>query len=309
MLMADLPGEKQQHLSLRTAPAYRDASVAVMDSGVGGLSILRELQQVLPHEDFVFIADQANVPYGERTLAEVRGFVEGITRFTLADSRENGKTVGLDAKLMVIACNTASAAALHEMRRKFPQMRFVGLEPAVKPAALGSQKKSIGVIATAVTFQGKLYASLIDRFARDIAVHKRACPELVTLVERGGPYTAEDRQVVEQALAPMIEADIDHLVLGCTHFPFLKHELQEIMGNGVRIVDPSLAVARQTIRVLTQSDAQSQRTRPGRTCYLTTGPIDPFKKRVQDLLSVENPDVHSAQWVNGRLLMERADHE
>jgi glutamate racemase len=307
--MADLPGEKEQHLSLRTSPAYRDAPVAVMDSGVGGLSILHELQQLLPHEDFVFIADQANVPYGERTLAEVRGFVEGITRFALADSRENGRTGGVSAKLMVIACNTASAAALHEMRRMFPQMKFVGLEPAVKPAALGSQKKSIGVIATAVTFQGKLYASLIDRFARDIAVHKRACPELVTLVERGGPYTAEDRQVLEQALAPMIEADIDHLVLGCTHFPFLKDQLQEIMGVGVRIVDPSPAVARQTVRVLGQADARSLRTRPGHTVYVTTGPLESFKKRVQDLLGIEKPDIQSAQWVDGRLLMEIVGRE
>jgi glutamate racemase len=131
----------------------------------------------------------------------------------------------------------------------------------------------------------------------------------VTLVERGGPYTAEDRQVLEQALAPMIEADIDHLVLGCTHFPFLKDQLQEIMGVGVRIVDPSPAVARQTVRVLGQADARSLRTRPGHTVYVTTGPLESFKKRVQDLLGIEKPDIQSAQWVDGRLLMEIVGRE
>jgi glutamate racemase len=272
-----------------------------MDSGVGGLTILNELRKLLPHEDFIFIADQAHVPYGERTLEEVQRLVEGIVSALLAGDFANANPEPM--KLMVIACNTASAAALHPMRDQFPSLKFVGLEPAVKPAAENTRSQKIGVIATKATFQGKLYASLISRFATDLDVYTRACPEFVELVERGGPYTEEDQALVCQILAPLVEQGIDQLVLGCTHFPFLTPLLRECVGEEVKIIDPSPAVAKQTQRVLRRMDALSERHKPGTVVYVTTGDSEHFEQQVQTLTGDANPTIHKAQWVNSYLVI------
>ena len=274
----------------RTGPQYKDAPIAVMDSGVGGLSVLKELQRQLPHDNFVFYADQVHVPYGQKTLKQVRDYVEHITRFFL-----NGDFFDFhSAKLIVIACNTASAAALHSIREAFPYIQFVGMEPAIKPAAQHTQSGHIGVIATAATFQGELYASLLDRYATDVEVHKRACPEFVTLVERGEPYDEVDRRMVREALKPLVDEGIDQLVLGCTHFPFLKtvirRELEEL-GVTVELIDPSPAVARQTLRVLQNADAMTTREDNGATIYYASGNIPHFTQQVQALMGVRSPDV------------------
>ncbi len=256
-----------------------------MDSGVGGLSILRELHQQLPGEDYLFIADQFHVPYGEKSLHQVRDYVEGITLFLLQEG----------VKLIVIACNTASAAALHSIRAAYPQIKFVGMEPAIKPAAQHTTTGKIGVIATAATFQGELYASLLDRFAKNLDVHTRACPEFVELVERGGPYTDDDVQIVRSALQTLLEADIDQLVLGCTHFPFLIPLIQQSLnGRAVTIIDPSAAVARQTGRVLRAADALNTSSVPGSTIYASTG--DNLRSHVINLMNAPNADVRRACW-------------
>lgn len=283
-----------------TSSATRNAPIGVMDSGVGGLTILNELRRLLPHEDLVFIADQANVPYGERTLEEVQGFVEGIVATLLQGDfvEENPQPM----KLMIIACNTASAAALHPIRENFPQLKFVGLEPAVKPAAENTRSQKIGVIATKATFQGTLYASLISRFATDVDVYKRACPEFVQLVERGGPYTEEDQAMVCDILSPLVEEGIDQLVLGCTHFPFLTPLFRNCVGEDVEIIDPSPAVAAQTKRVLSQAEALTDRTEPGTIVYVTTGNIEHFMEQVKVLTGDLNPIVRQAQWINNRLV-------
>lgn len=275
---------------MRTSAAYRDAPIGVMDSGVGGLSILRELHRQLPGEDYLFIADQYHVPYGEKSLAQVRGYVEGITRFLLDQG----------VKLIVIACNTASAAALHPIRAAYPEIKFVGMEPAIKPAAEHTRTGKIGVIATAATFQGKLYASLLDRFAKGLDVHTRACPEFVELVERGGPYTQADVELVGAALESLLEADIDQLVLGCTHFPFLIPLIQQnLNGRAVTIIDPSAAVARQVGRVLRAADALNPQVGLGTTVYASTG--DNLRPHVTTLMNVSDPDVRRACWEQGRL--------
>jgi glutamate racemase len=149
--------------------------VGVFDSGVGGLSVLRELRRLLPQEDFLYFGDQANVPYGPRPLEEVRRFCFGIVDFLLARN----------AKLIVVACNAASAAALQPLRKAHPRIPFVGMEPAVKPAAEKSRRKVIGVIATKATFQGELFASVVHRYARGVKVLTHTCPGLVERVEAG----------------------------------------------------------------------------------------------------------------------------
>ena len=289
-----------------TTASNRHAPIGVMDSGFGGLSILRELHSLLPYENFVFFGDQAHIPYGEKTLTQVCEYVSGITRFFLSNHEDV-----FPVKLMVIACNTASAAALHNARKKFPELQFVGIEPAVKPAAERTQTGKIGVIATRATFQGELYESLVDRFAQDVEVYKRACPEFVTLVERGGPYTVEDQTLIHNVLQPLVDQNIDQLVLGCTHFPFLTTLIQqnfESHGLSIEIIDPSPAVARQTKRLLKANDALIDSTIQGKTTYITSGNTSHFRKNITELLGIENPNVYAATWQDSQLMLTENHH-
>ncbi len=215
------------------------AAIGLFDSGVGGLSVARELLAQLPAHPLVYVADQIHAPYGERSLAEIQRLSLAIARFLM----------GQGAGVIVVACNTASAAALHELRRSFPGVPFVGMEPAVKPAAERTRRRQVGVIATPATFQGQLFASVVDRFAAGVTVHTQICPALVPLVEAGAVDTAEARDRLEEYLRPLLAAGIDELVLGCTHYPFLRPIIDDIVGPGVEVIDPAPAVARQAGRV------------------------------------------------------------
>jgi glutamate racemase len=213
--------------------------IGVFDSGVGGLSVLREIRAQLPAADLLYFADQAHVPYGPRPAPEIRHFSEAITRFLL----QRG------AQVVVVACNTASAAALQSLRVAFPAVPFVGMEPAVKPAAARSRTRTVGVIATPATFQGELFASVVDRFAQGITVLPQVCPGLVEQVEAGALAAPDTLAMLRQYLTPLVEQGIDSLVLGCTHYAFLIPAIVEVVGPNVEIVDPAPAVARQVRRV------------------------------------------------------------
>jgi glutamate racemase len=258
-----------------TEPPQNDdrREVGVFDSGVGGLSILSEIQRQLPAESMVYLADQAWAPYGERTLEVLRDRTYMIVEHLM----DRG------VKAVVVACNTASAAALHELRRTFPTMPFVGMEPAVKPAAEQSNGRIVGVLATTATFQGELYASVVDRHAKGVGIVERAGTGLVELIEDG----VLDGPVLDAALhshlAPMLEANIDTLVLGCTHYPFVANHIRTILGDGVRLIDPAPAVARQLGRVLTQTGRAAGGGR-GSTTFLTTGAPDVFAHQVGRLI-------------------------
>jgi glutamate racemase len=217
--------------------------IGVFDSGVGGLSVLRAIRRVLPEEPVVYFADQAHVPYGPRPLEEVRAFSVAITRFLL----EQG------AKLIVVACNAASAAALHHLRQILPDIQFVGMEPAIKPAAEWTHSGVVGVLATPATFQGELYASVVERFANGVTLLPHTCPGLVGQIEKGELNTPRTKTILENALRPMLEQGIDTIVLGCTHYPFVIPLIQEIAGPNVRVMDPAPAVARQVSRLLRAS--------------------------------------------------------
>jgi len=255
----------------------------MLDSGVGGLSILREVVRQLPAEDVLYVADQVHVPYGPRSKAQIRRFVRGIVRFLLQQQ----------VKVVVVACNAASAATLHHLREVFTTIPFVGMEPAVKPAAEQTRAGTIGVLTTAATFQGELFASVVDQFAREVKVVTQVCPEFVDLVEAGELDTPRARQAVEARLAPLLSSGIDQLVLGCTHFPFLTPLLREITGPDVTIVDPSEAVARQTGRVI---DRRSDDTAGSVTCF-TSGPPQRLRSLFARLLAgVATPVVASVRW-------------
>lgn len=237
--------------------------IGVFDSGIGGLSILRELYHQLPAEDYIYIADQAHVPYGSRTLEQVRAFSESITRYLL----------GCSAKLVVVACNTASAAALHHLRRTFPLVPFVGMEPAVKPAAETTRSGVVGVLATPATFQGELYASVVERFANGVTLVQDTCPGLVAEIEAGRLNGWEARRILQGALEPMLDAGIDTVVLGCTHYPFVAGLIAEIAGPGVRVIDPAPAIARQAGRLLAEAGGLNPGTSAGAVRILTTGSL------------------------------------
>jgi glutamate racemase len=264
--------------------------IALFDSGVGGLSILREVRQLLPNEDILYFADQGHVPYGPRPLAEIRSFVRRIAEFFIERN----------AKVIVIACNAASAAGLHTVRKVFPETPFVGMEPAVKPAAEHTQRGVIGVVTTKATYQGELFASTVDRFANDIQVVTQVCPEFVTLVEAGKLEGPEVEQVAQEYLQPLLEAKIDELVLGCTHFPFLTPVLQRIVGAQVEIVDPGPAIARQTERVIARYRNVSQHT--GHITYFTSGDPATFLELVRCLTgeTLEEQQVIGVKWVDGK---------
>jgi glutamate racemase len=235
--------------------------IGIFDSGIGGLSVLQAVRAFLPNEDLIYIADQAHVPYGSRSLAEVREFSEAITRFLLQRN----------AKLVVVACNTASAAALHHLRAEFPSINFVGMEPAVKPAAEITRSGVVGVLATPATFQGELYASVIERFASGVRVLQDTCPGLVMEIDQGNLETPRVYSILEKALRPMLAEGIDTVVLGCTHFPFVIPAIKTIVGPGARVIDPSPAVARQVERLLTANELRNTTQRSGQVHYFTSG--------------------------------------
>jgi glutamate racemase len=235
--------------------------IGIFDSGVGGLSVLRAIRQRLPAQPVIFFADQAHVPYGPRPMEEVRDFAEGITRFLL----EQG--VGL----IVVACNAASAAALYHLRGKFPLVPFVGMEPAIKPAAETTRSGVVGVLATPATFQGALYASVVERFAHDVTVLQDTCPGLVGQIEAGDLDGPKTRRILKRALGPMLKQGIDTVVLGCTHYPFVIPLIEQIAGPGVRVIDPAPAVARQTERLLAQHGLLAEGGIPTPMRFLTSG--------------------------------------
>ncbi len=265
--------------------------IGVFDSGVGGLSVLRAIQQQFPQESLIYLADQAHVPYGPRPLEQVRAFAKGITQTLL----EQG------CKLVVVACNAASAAALQNLRQTFPDVPFVGMEPAVKPAAERTQSGVVGVLATPATFQGALYASVVERFAKGVIVLQNTCPGLVEEIEAGLLDFPKTRRILEDALRPMLAQGIDTVVLGCTHYPFVIPMIEEVSGPGVRVIDPAPAVARQVGRVL-EAMGLLQRASPrsGDLSLFTTGASSRFEGLLPQLLGGTS-SVYQLMWNEGSL--------
>ena len=238
-----------------------DILVGFFDSGLGGLCILDAFRRTCPGVSTVYLADSSHCPYGNRPPAE-------IVELALANTR---RLVGLGCGMIVVACNTATAAAIDTLRKTFPDIPFVGLEPAIKPAALHSKSGVVGVLATAGTFNGRLYRETSARVAKNVTVLATVADEFVTLVENcprlataatDGDANAENcadcprstrcRETVRRRIEPLLNAGADHLVLGCTHFPHLKPLIEEVAAGRATAVDPSEAVAQQAKRLLAQ---------------------------------------------------------
>lgn len=262
-----------------TTQTNPQAPIGAFDSGVGGLSVLRSIRAQLPGEDIIYVADQANVPYGPRGLVEVRRLSEGIVRFLMAQG----------AKLIVIPCHTASAAALHSLRDQYSGFPFVGMEPAVKPAVEQSKSGVVGVLATPTTFEGELYASVVERFGQGTTLLQSTCPGLVAEIEAGRANGPEAKRILREALEPMIAKGLDTVVLGCTHYPFSFDSIREIVGEDVRLIDPAPAIARRIEGLLGELNALNP-GQAGSTRYLTSGDPQAMKARVAELLA-ENVEV------------------
>lgn len=253
--------------------------IGVFDSGVGGLSVLRAIRQALPAEDLLYVADQTHVPYGNRSREEIHDLSVGITEFLLNQG----------AKLIVVACNTASAAALHDLRRLFLNVPFVGMEPAVKPAAERTHTGVVGVLATPTTFSGKLYASVVERFAQDVQIIQETCPGLVEKIEAAELESPAVRKILEDALKPMLSAGIDTVVMGCTHYPFVIPLIEDITGPGVRVIDPAPAIARQTMCLLEEFQLLNEESSRGAIHLLTSGDTQVLEGVLPALLGEQAP--------------------
>jgi glutamate racemase len=265
--------------------------IGIFDSGVGGLSVLRHIRAQLPFEPLIYVADQAHVPYGSRSADEIRQLCEAISRFLQARQ----------AKLIVVACNTASGAALTHLRRTFPNVPIIGMEPAVKPAADLTRIGKVGVLATVGTFRSQRYASLMAQYAGDVEVLEDPCVGLVELIEMGRLDTFETRQLLQKCLAPMLAAGVDTIVLGCTHYPFVLSLIEQIAGENVTIIDPAPAVARQTGQVLRRHGLLAQTHGSADLVALTTGDGPRFF-RVAKMLLEQELLVSRAYWGDGGLL-------
>jgi glutamate racemase len=241
--------------------------IGVFDSGVGGLAVLREIRRLMPSADLLYLADQAHAPYGERRLEEVARLAGNAADHLI----ERG------ARVIVVACNTASAAALDHLRNTRSGVRFVGMEPAVKPAAAATRSRVVGVLATPTTFRAEVLDRLVGRFARGIRVLPHACPGWADMVEATRPEGAHDP--IAEHLAPLLEAGADTLVLACTHYSFLAGVIARIAGPEVTVIDPAPAVARQVARV-------ADPTGGGATTFVTTGDADLLSAQVERLLGV-----------------------
>ena len=264
--------------------------IGIFDSGVGGLTVLKEIQAILPNEDLIYFADQIHVPYGPRSIQSVQRFGLAISHFLIE----------LGVKIIVVACNTASAAALEQLRTWIPEISFVGMEPAIKPGAFETQSGKVGVLATVGTFDSRRYASLMTRFANDVLVFEDACPGLVEQIESGDIDSDETSRILSRALTPMLREDVDTIVLGCTHYPFVQSQIEEIVGRDVTIIDPAPAVARQTQRVLKQHRLLNVEGNPGRVAAFTTAGTGELDSLIQKLLGFPVP-VRQASWKSGKL--------
>jgi len=247
--------------------------IGVFDSGAGGLSVLQELVKELPNESFIFFADSANCPYGAKPKDEIIALSSAISNFLISK----------ECKVIVVACNTATAAAIDWLRENY-NIPFIGMEPAIKPAAINTKTKSIGVLATAGTFKGRLYIETSHKYAADVNVCYQVGEGLVELVEQGKTNSIEAEELLLKYIKPMLDCNIDQLVLGCTHYPFYKALLYKLLPRNVEIIDPAPAVAKQVSRVLIENELRdSSLANSIEHIFYSSSEVDVLKELVNNI--------------------------
>jgi glutamate racemase len=242
-------------------------SIGVFDSGVGGLTVLHECLVTLPHEDFLYLGDNARLPYGPRSLEEIRRYALEVGRYL--ERR--------DVKLVVVACNSATAAGLPELQRTL-RVPVVGvLQPEAHAAALATRNRRIGLLATEATVASGRYEALIWTVDAGARVHAVACPRLVPLIEADDPFSAETVQAVREAAAPLKAAEVDTVILGCTHYPLIRPIFQRVFGRDVTLVFSADETAREVAETLVRKQLENDARREGAYRFLTTGDPDVFR--------------------------------
>lgn len=243
--------------------------IGLFDSGSGGLSVYREVVKLLPKEDYAYYSDNAHCPYGEKN----RGYIIDRARFI------TGFLIGKGCDVIVVACNTATAAAISTLRKEFP-IPFIGMEPAVKPAAFLTRSGVVGVLATAGTLSASKYMDTRDMYTDKVKVIEHVGEGFVELVEKGKLDGPEAEMTVRASVEPLLEAGADVIVLGCTHYPFLRPMIQRIAGSEVTVIDPAPAVARHLVTVMEEKGIikNEARSENGTLSLFSSGPSDSLER-------------------------------
>ncbi|HZD87060.1 MAG TPA: glutamate racemase [Gaiellaceae bacterium] len=256
-------------------------AVGVFDSGVGGLTVLHECLVSLPHEDFVYLGDHARLPYGPRPLGEVRRFAREIGAFL---ERQ-------EVKLIVVACNTATSAALPRLQEELSVPVVGVLTPEAHAAVQATRNRRIGLLATQGTVESGRYRELVHALDAGVSFHAVACPRLVPLIEGDDPYGEETEQAVREYAAPLREARVDTVILGCTHYPLIRHVFERVFGRDVTLVFSAEETAREVAETLARKGVENESEREGRYRFLTTGDPEAFREMGRRFLQLPIRDV------------------
>jgi glutamate racemase len=258
------------------ATKNKEMPIAVFDSGVGGISVLKHIHALLPNERLLYVADSKYAPYGNKTPEEIQARCFAIADFLIAKN----------AKALVVACNTATAAAIDDLRSKYT-LPIIGMEPAVKPAAEASRNGVIGVLATVGTLKSAQFAGLLESYGRNVKVVTQACVGLVECVERGELNAESTKALIQQYCAPLLAEGADTIVLGCTHYPFVRHLIEQEVGSNVALIDTGAAVAKQLKRQLVEKDLLSNSTQAVDVQFWTNSQSANASKVIGELWSKE----------------------
>ena len=231
--------------------------VAVMDSGIGGISVLKEIVKLMPHEDCIFFGDSANAPYGTKELSQIQQIVMDRAQYLYSKG----------IKALVVACNTATSAAIRLLRDRYRDIPVIGIEPALKPAVSGDERHTVVVMATPMTIREKKFQSLMAKYADEGTVYPLPCPGLADLIEDGNTQGEKLEKYILELLMPYLDEHIDYIVLGCTHYPFARQTIQKVAGDSVRIIDGSLGTARQLQRRLKATGLENKQSRKGNIIF------------------------------------------
>ena len=249
----------------------KNSPIGVFDSGVGGSSIWREIHRLLPKENIIYLADSKNAPYGNRSSAEI----------TALSIKNTQKLIDFQCKVIVVACNTATTNAINIIREKY-SVPIIGIEPAIKPAALKTKSKSIGILATKGTLSSALFSQTNKEFTRDIQVVEIIGEGLVPLIEAGNIDGPEIFELLKKHTKPLIEANVDCVVLGCSHYPYIVPTLKKILPRHVEIIDSGEAVAKQTKSVLENLKMLREENTKPKLQFFTNGTVDTLKLLLRD---------------------------
>jgi glutamate racemase len=255
---------------------YPENPIGVFDSGVGGLSVLQEIRRVLPGENLLYVADSGHAPYGDKSQQFIEERSIAISEFL----------VSRNVKAIVVACNTATGAAILTLRARF-SVPIIAMEPAVKPAAIQTRSGVIGVLATSRTLASENFVQLFARYGATVRIVGQACPGLVEQVEAGNVSGDKTRILLEQYVLPLLEQKADIIVLGCTHYPFLAPMIRVIAGPNVAVIDSATAVARELLRRLKVDTLLADTTRVGTECFWTSGSLELAQPLVSQLWKTE----------------------